>query len=234
MTKWTDDFLSSCLDGLPRDKYRDRARAELNDHLLNLAQDLEDSGLSPEEAQARALTLMGDPGELNGSFRAEWVRRASHWKYSAAGLLRGVLCGYGVNALSRAMCIIPLSILNWQRSVPLSAAIFLCGTFPGLWLISRTLQTRFYIHPRCRGFILLGCLTHVLLDAFFCFLPSLLSHVSSPLLTMTFGALSLPVFYTHGFVLGLLGRNFSFFFPYLLLCILLALGSQPRSGGVRA
>ncbi len=169
---WTDDFLKACLNGLPRDKYRDRARAELNDHLLNLAQDLEDSGLSPKEAQARALTLMGAPGELNGSFRAEWVRRASHWKYGLVSLFKGALHCVLVNVLVRWMLVMPVTIfgrgilIGWIEDGGLLPIVaFTLGNVAlGLWFTAHEMGERFLLHPRRGGFIFFGCLLAWLWD----------------------------------------------------------------------
>ena len=104
MKKWTDDFLTHALDGLPKDKYRARAKAELTDHLLELCADLESGGYSPEEAQTRALEFMGDPVELNPSFREAWVRRASNWKYCLVSFLKAGLDAVLVNTYRLVIC----------------------------------------------------------------------------------------------------------------------------------
>lgn len=75
MKKWTDNFLRRCLDGIPPCEYRFQLQRELEDHILCLARELEDSGASPEEARTQALILMGRPDELNKSYQALFVQR---------------------------------------------------------------------------------------------------------------------------------------------------------------
>ena len=72
---WTADFLNRCLEDIPPCRYRRRLQAELEDHLFSLAADLEETGLSPEDAQEQALAYMGDPEKLNRSCREEFHRR---------------------------------------------------------------------------------------------------------------------------------------------------------------
>lgn len=76
MKKWTDEFISGVLYGLPpHSEYRWQVQKELEDHLAALALDLEDSGYSAEDAQKRALSLMGSPDELNRVYRVRFVQR---------------------------------------------------------------------------------------------------------------------------------------------------------------
>lgn len=75
MKNWTDDFLTRCLEGVPRGDYRDRTEKELQDHLLALSRDLKGTGYSAEEAQSLAQARMGDPAELAHRYVREWRRR---------------------------------------------------------------------------------------------------------------------------------------------------------------
>lgn len=78
MKKWTDDFLARCLAGIPRSAYRSRVQAELEDHLLCLAEDLTASSDDFTAAQSRALELMGAPNKLNEHYKMsfqQWLLR---------------------------------------------------------------------------------------------------------------------------------------------------------------
>lgn len=158
MKKWTGDFLSQCLDGLPKDKYRKRAQDELTDHLLALEGDLESAGYSPEEAQTRALELMGDPGELNLSFRAEWVRRASRVGYCLGQVFKWALYGILCNALVRGMLFIPVIAVSINAYLsPYSLALLLFRVLcflPGLWFTVHNVQKDFSLFPRHRKCLL--------------------------------------------------------------------------------
>jgi len=91
LKKWTDEFISRALDGIPKDKYRQRAQTELTDHLLALADELEAGGYSPEEAQNRALELMGKPEELAQQYLDAWKKYACSLKYIFPRLKEGVI-----------------------------------------------------------------------------------------------------------------------------------------------
>lgn len=75
MKQWTDDFLAQCLEGIPNDPYRSRTKAELEDHLSELARELQSAGHAPAEAQALALNVMGDPLALNRMYQERFAQR---------------------------------------------------------------------------------------------------------------------------------------------------------------
>ena len=108
MKKWTDDFLARCLDGLPKDKYRKRAESELTDHLLELCADLESGGYSPEEAQARAVELMGKPLELKEHFHEQWKQRAEKLVFLLPVLIKSGGIGFLFRIFIRVFFIYPI------------------------------------------------------------------------------------------------------------------------------
>lgn len=167
MKKWTDVYISQCLDGLPKDKYRQRAQAELTDHLLELCADLESGGYSPEEAQARAVKLMGSPAELNVSFRAEWVHRANGWKFILRNSFSMSLYTYAFNLLVRWFLIMPF-LLFGKRALfdflesdnPIPFILFSILNFlPGAWFTTREWYKSLALHPRRKRLLLLGILS---------------------------------------------------------------------------
>lgn len=76
---WMEGFISQCLEGVPEGAYRTRTEKELQDHLLALCQELEQSGYTQAEARALAISRMGSPAELARSCLREWKRR-SLWR----------------------------------------------------------------------------------------------------------------------------------------------------------
>ena len=74
MLNWTKGFLDRCLEEIPAGNYRSRLHAELEDHLVSLAADLESAGFDRQGAQAAALERMGDPASLNRGYRMAWAR----------------------------------------------------------------------------------------------------------------------------------------------------------------
>lgn len=172
MKKWTDDFISRALDGLPKDKYRKRAQEELTDHLLALAADLESGGYCPEEAQARAVELMGAPAELNLSFRDEWVRRASNWEYCLSKILIAVIYAFATNTLFRWFIVLPvLSFRNSYLTDCMEAGnciLLLCfaafNVFPGVWFIAHMLHNDFALHPKRKKVVLCWLIFYWLLE----------------------------------------------------------------------
>ena len=97
MKKWTDEYISEVLYGLPHhSEYRWNVQQELEDHLVSLAADLEDSGYSTQDAQKRALSLMGSPDSLNKSYRLRFIQRQfknpfySLGRFLSLSLLTGV------------------------------------------------------------------------------------------------------------------------------------------------
>jgi hypothetical protein len=177
--------LSRCLDGLPKDKYRKRAQAELTDHLLTLTDELEAGGYSPEEAKTRATELMGAPEELNEDFRAEWVRRASSLKYCLIAFLENGFYAAMVNFLSRWLLVMPLLLGagDWlydgllAGGLPAGIIFTAANYLPGLWFAASELHKRFALHPRRKGLLLCGLAVVWLME----FLPLNLSVVPAPL-----------------------------------------------------
>lgn len=237
MKKWTDSFLEQCLDGLPKDEYRKRTQAELTDHLMELYNDLESGGYSPEEAQARAVELMGEPEDLNKVFRAEWVRRASRWSPCLKLSLKWAFYGLLFNILSRFFVLIPLlsPLGNHFRDMTyrspyltppviiLSLACFL----PGLW---------FAVQNACREFSLLPyrhqkrmVYPTVLFTWVWDMVPLLLTFIFPPIDDLSF-------FFVVCMHLPFLLENYSFLgylWTITVLCPIFALLYRPRrtSGG---
>lgn len=241
MKKWTDEFISATLDGLPKDKYRDRANAELADHLLELAEELEAGGYSPEEAQARALELMGDPAELNPSFQEEWVRRASNWKYCLSALLKASVHATAASLLARWILVYPILIFGrgilfdvLQRSNPLPIILFTLVNFlPGLWFCARELHERFFLHPHRTALLLSGFLMLWLLDISFWVYPMLPNHILLTPFNIFALLIIIPVLFGQ-FPLVLLSMDSSspaasrYLILSLSLCLLFALFFRPK------
>lgn len=169
---WTRDFISRALEGIPKDKYRQRVQKELTDHLLELADELESGGYSPEEAQSRALELMGDPDELNPSFRELWVLWAGNWKYCLFALLKAAVHATFANVFARWVLVYPMLVFGHgilfdglESGNPLPITLFTLVNFlPGLWFCARELHERFFLHPRRAVLIGIGFLTLWVLD----------------------------------------------------------------------
>ena len=62
---WVKNFVSQCVASITDPTYRRRLEGELADHLEELAANLEESGLSPDEARERALEEMAKYKEVN-------------------------------------------------------------------------------------------------------------------------------------------------------------------------
>ena len=156
--KWYDSFVTSCLDGLPKDKYRKRAQAELTDHLLTLTDELAASGYSPEEAQIRAVELMGDPGELNEGFRAEWVQKAEQFSYCAPLLVSTVFVGLLLGSLLTWFILIPGTyFFPWLFTADHLYAIFYAlHLVPAYWMGAKELDRAFALHPHKPRFVVFG------------------------------------------------------------------------------
>lgn len=73
---WMKNFVSQCVASITDPAYRRRLEGELADHLEELAANLEESGLRPDEARERALEEMGDPKELREAYRQAWLRHS--------------------------------------------------------------------------------------------------------------------------------------------------------------
>lgn len=73
---WMKNFVSQCVASITDPTYRRRLEGELADHLEELAVNLEQSGLRPDEARERAVEEMGDPKELREAYRQAWLRHS--------------------------------------------------------------------------------------------------------------------------------------------------------------
>lgn len=87
MKKWTDEFIPGVLAGIPRSAYRSRVQAELEDHLLCLAGDLEAAGNDYDSARKKALIRMGNTAELNQRYQAGFQQ----WQVNSPSYHRSVL-----------------------------------------------------------------------------------------------------------------------------------------------
>jgi len=241
LKKWTDEFISRALDGLPKDKYRQRAQAELTDHLLELADELESGGYSPEEAQARAAALMGNPTELNPFFREAWVRRASNWTYCLSALLKAAIHATFANIFARWILIYP--ILTFGHGIlfdglesgnPLPTILFtLLNFLPGLWFCARELHERFFLHPRRTILAHLGFLMLWLLDLSPWIYPMLPHHILFTPFNIFAFFFIIPVFLGQ-LPLELLAMDNSpaavwYLILSFTLCLLFALFYRPKS-----
>ena len=131
---WTEDYLSQCLYGIPKSKYRARLRGELEEHLALLERDLETVGYAPEDARRKALEQMGDAESLNEGYRAEWFRQPERRRWDLTRELYGcLLAGLSVVVL------FPLFGMLWNMwDTPLrhppewifGAVLFLCAALP--------------------------------------------------------------------------------------------------------
>ena len=238
---WTTEFISHALDGIPKDKYLQRTKAELTDHLMELASDLESGGYSPKEAQARALELMGDPAQLNPSFREEWVRRASNWKYCLSALLKAAIHATAANIFTRWILLYPLLIFGHgvlfdvlENGNPLSVSLFTLVNFlPGLWFCARELHERFFLHPRHTVLMCIGFLSLWILDVS----PWIYSLLPNHILFTPFNIFALlfilPVFFGQ-LPLEMLAMDASpsavwYLVLSFTLCLLFALFYRPKS-----
>ena len=238
---WTNEFTSRALDGLPKDKYRQRVQAELTDHLLELADELEAGGYVPEEAQARALELMGDPTQLNPSFQERWVLWASNWKYFLSSLLKTAIHSALVNTLVRWIMLMPIVLMgrgilfDWLEAGHLMPVIAftLINFLPGLLFSVRELHERFAIHPRRTILLFFGLLMVWALDASPWIYPLLPNHVLLTPLNIFAVVFIVPVLIGQ-FPLELLAMKSSpvaYYYLLLsfLLSILFALFYRPKS-----
>ena len=88
---WAEEYLSQCLSGIPKCKYRARLRGELAEHLALLERDLETVGYAPEEARTEALRQMGDAKALNEGYRAEWLKQSERVRWDISRFVLGIL-----------------------------------------------------------------------------------------------------------------------------------------------
>ena len=131
---WAEEYLSQCLSGIPKCKYRARLRGELAEHLALLERDLETVGYAPEEARTEALRQMGDAEALNEGYRAEWFRQPERRRWDLSRMLYGCL-----QAGMSTMVVFPFFAEFWsQWDMPLrhppewlfGVAMFLIAALP--------------------------------------------------------------------------------------------------------
>lgn len=96
MKDWTEELIRRCLEGVPEGSYRERTKKELEDHLLSLCRDLEETGYTSSQARALAAARMGDPAELARNYVREWRRRTLWQRWLAAAELLPVALGMAV------------------------------------------------------------------------------------------------------------------------------------------
>ncbi len=102
---WAEDYLSQCLNGIPKSKYRERLRGELAEHLALLEDDFNKICDSSEEARSEAMRQMGDAEALNADYRAAWLRQPERrrWDFGrmACGcVIAGIFSFFGFVILS--------------------------------------------------------------------------------------------------------------------------------------
>jgi len=239
------EFIDLALNGLPKDKYRRRIQAELTDHLLELADELEVDGYSPEDVQARAIELMGDPAHLNPSFREIWIRRTSNFKYCVGAFFKAAFHAFLVNTFLRYLLTFPLakiaasdlleSLFGYNSPIPIFL-FALVYVLPGLWFSARELSERFAIHPHRKRLLLCGFLTVWFLDML-PFLPTIfdLDRLPAAFHFLT-GGIRLPMYLGHLLLIALAWDNsfdmnsasIAYNFSILILCILFARFYRPK------
>ena len=136
---WAEEFLSDCLAGIPKSKYRTRLRSELAEHLALLVSDLEGVGYAPTEARTEALRQMGDAGELNAVYWAQWLKQPERVRLDRIWFVSGcMLAGVGF-LLAFALILLGALILGlfnpfaggellpppWSKSLPVLSGAFL-------------------------------------------------------------------------------------------------------------
>lgn len=153
MKKWMGEFIRLCTAGIPNPLYKKRLAKELADHLDALASDLEETGLSPSQAQELALERMGDPSELSRHFQEECLRHITTPRYTATHLFLGCL-GTGlayliVHSVLSYFGLLPSDAvpgLSWEQRAQLldnaGFALFLLSFSFGALLLSRSFAGR--------------------------------------------------------------------------------------------
>lgn len=148
MLKWANDFLEQCLSNIPEGKYSDRLRGELENHLTSLAQDLTEAGYSDIEAQAEAIRQMGDPAELNRSYRESWLRQPERVGHDCmvcflSSLLAGACYIFAFMALiiclSAYQAIYPYEFRPVLENISAAKALFGAGLFLCTYLMNAIL-----------------------------------------------------------------------------------------------
>ena len=143
---WAEDYLSQCLYGIPKSKYRERLRGELAEHLALLVSDLEGVGYAPEEAQREAIRQMGDAKALNEGYRTEWLRQPERRRWDLTRELYGCLLAW----LSVTV-LLPLFGILWNEwNTPphhpptwvFGAVAFLCAALPNAFFLRYVFRGR--------------------------------------------------------------------------------------------
>ncbi len=169
MKDWMAPFLETCLAGVPASDYRERLKGELAGHLEELEAELEESGLSPEQARRLALERMGEPPVIGRACREEFLRRRSMEPgWCARRLWWGCL-------LMGALYLLTFALLGtlgvtYDASYPdrrtfhmcgdpvlcaaVGCAVFLVPFGGGAWFLARS----FPCHPRRSAVVTVGLL----------------------------------------------------------------------------
>ena len=143
---WAEEYLSDCLAGIPKSKYRERLSGELEEHLALLLGDLEKAGRSPEEARREALEQMGDAETLNADYRAAWLRRPERVRWD----LSRMACGCVIAGVSSFFGFVILGVL-WDagsgplRNAPMwvfGALLYACTAVPNALFLRSAFHER--------------------------------------------------------------------------------------------
>ena len=100
---WQQQWIDEILAEIPTGDYRRRLEAELRDHLDSQCRALTEAGWTPDQAQAEALSAMGEPGALRKEYKAAWRRsqpaRAEELRHRLKTWAKGFAVMGGVHLL---------------------------------------------------------------------------------------------------------------------------------------
>ena len=143
---WAEDYLSQCLSGIPKSKYRARLRSELEEHLAQLEDDLQAAGRGPEEAQSEALRQMGDAETLNEDYRAEWFQQPERRRWDLTRELYGCLLAGFLSFLASTVLGVLWNIFDGPlRSAPIwisGVALYLSAAIPDVLFLRAAFRER--------------------------------------------------------------------------------------------
>ena len=153
-----EEYLSGCLSGVPKSKYRARLQSELSDHLNLLTGDLEAVGCAPEEAQREALRQMGDAETLCEVYRAEWLRQPERRRWDLSRMLCGcLLAGFLSFPASTVLGVLWNMFDGPLRSAPIwiaGVALYLSAAVPDALFLRAAFRGR----TDCRARMICGLL----------------------------------------------------------------------------
>ena len=155
---WAEDYLSQCLSGIPKSKYRERLRGELEEHLALLEGDLKKRCDSSEEAHSDALRQMGDAKELNAGYWAEWLRQPERRRWDLSRMLCGcLLAGFLSFPASTVLGVLWNMFDGPLRSAPIwiaGVALYLSAAVPDALFLRAAFRGR----TDCRARMICGLL----------------------------------------------------------------------------